>query len=90
MFLLDEPSNHLSLTLASELEDALGTYPGAVVVASHDRWLRERWTGSRMALSHGAVVSHTEPEMVPEAVVETDADVDAVATDESAESAAQS
>jgi len=84
VFLLDEPSNHLSLTLASELEDALGTYPGAVVVASHDRWLRERWTGSRMALSHGAVVSHTEPEIVPEALVETDADVDAVATDESA------
>jgi macrolide transport system ATP-binding/permease protein len=53
LFLLDEPSNHLSLTLASELEDALGTYPGAVIVASHDRWLRQRWTGTRLGLSHG-------------------------------------
>ena len=53
VFLLDEPSNHLSLTLASELEDALGTYPGAVVVASHDRWLRERWAGTRLELAHG-------------------------------------
>jgi macrolide transport system ATP-binding/permease protein len=44
LLLLDEPTNHLSLTLATELEDALGTYPGAVVIASHDRWLRRRWS----------------------------------------------
>ncbi|WP_213816305.1 ABC-F family ATP-binding cassette domain-containing protein [Glaciihabitans sp. dw_435] len=55
VFLLDEPSNHLSLTLASELEDALGTYPGAVVVASHDRWLRQRWGGTRLELTHGRI-----------------------------------
>ena len=45
LFLLDEPSNHLSLALAVELEEALQSYPGAVVVASHDRWLRRRWVG---------------------------------------------
>jgi macrolide transport system ATP-binding/permease protein len=50
VFLLDEPTNHLSLTLATELEDALGAYPGAVVVASHDRWLRRRWSGQVLAL----------------------------------------
>ncbi|MGN6426181.1 MAG: ABC-F family ATP-binding cassette domain-containing protein [Leifsonia sp.] len=50
LFLLDEPTNHLSLTLATELEEALGGYPGAVVVASHDRWLRARWTGAEIAL----------------------------------------
>ncbi len=43
LLLLDEPTNHLSLALAEELEAALGTYPGAVVLASHDRWLRRRW-----------------------------------------------
>jgi macrolide transport system ATP-binding/permease protein len=74
VFLLDEPSNHLSLTLASELEDALGTYPGAVVVASHDRWLRQRWTGTRIALSHGKIVSRTEP---VEVVAPAEADADA-------------
>jgi macrolide transport system ATP-binding/permease protein len=80
VFLLDEPSNHLSLTLASELEDALGTYPGAVVVASHDRWLRQRWTGSRLALSHGKVVAHTEAPVIAEADVAPAPD-DTAATD---------
>ena len=50
VFLLDEPTNHLSLSLAGELEDALGGYPGAVVVASHDRWLRRRWSGEELRL----------------------------------------
>lgn len=50
LFLLDEPTNHLSLALATELEDALGDYPGAVVIASHDRWLRRRWTGEELTL----------------------------------------
>jgi macrolide transport system ATP-binding/permease protein len=50
VFLLDEPTNHLSLALAGELEDALGGYPGAVVVASHDRWLRRRWSGGELGL----------------------------------------
>jgi macrolide transport system ATP-binding/permease protein len=45
LVLLDEPTNHISLALAAELEDALGASPGTVVVASHDRWLRQRWEG---------------------------------------------
>ena len=56
VFLLDEPTNHLSLALATDLEDALGTYPGAVVIASHDRWLRRRWTGERLELAAGRAV----------------------------------
>jgi macrolide transport system ATP-binding/permease protein len=44
--LLDEPTNHLSPGLAGEIEEAMGRSPGAVVVASHDRWLRRRWPGA--------------------------------------------
>ena len=50
LMLLDEPTNHLSPALAGEIEEALGRSPGAVVVASHDRWLRRRWEGSVRAL----------------------------------------
>ncbi|MFF3064638.1 ABC-F family ATP-binding cassette domain-containing protein [Oerskovia sp. NPDC057915] len=45
VLLLDEPTNHVSLTLAEELMAAVETWPGAVVVASHDRWLRRTWKG---------------------------------------------
>ncbi|MEO6512166.1 MAG: ATP-binding cassette domain-containing protein [Nocardioides sp.] len=55
LMLLDEPTNHLSPALAGEIEEALGRSPGAVVVASHDRWLRRRWEGSVHALARGRV-----------------------------------
>ncbi|MGW2343949.1 ABC-F family ATP-binding cassette domain-containing protein [Streptomyces sp. NPDC001661] len=54
LLLLDEPTNHLSPTLCDELEDALGAGPGAIVVACHDRRLRERWKGREIRLEAGA------------------------------------
>ncbi|MET7669642.1 ABC-F family ATP-binding cassette domain-containing protein [Micromonospora luteifusca] len=51
LLLLDEPTNHLSPRLCDELEEALGTGPGAVVVASHDRRLRSRWQGRKCPLT---------------------------------------
>ncbi|WP_327595891.1 ABC-F family ATP-binding cassette domain-containing protein [Streptomyces chartreusis] len=51
LLLLDEPTNHLSPRLCDELEEALGTGPGAIVVASHDRWLRDRWQGRELRLA---------------------------------------
>ncbi|MGW0095849.1 ABC-F family ATP-binding cassette domain-containing protein [Streptomyces sp. NPDC003328] len=53
LLLLDEPTNHLSPRLCDELEEALGTGPGAIVVASHDRWLRRRWQGREIRLAAG-------------------------------------
>ncbi|MCZ0983128.1 ATP-binding cassette domain-containing protein [Streptomyces diastatochromogenes] len=50
LLLLDEPTNHLSPRLCDELEEALGEGPGAIVVASHDRWLRRRWQGRELRL----------------------------------------
>jgi macrolide transport system ATP-binding/permease protein len=51
LLLLDEPTNHLSLTLVTELEEAMQTSPGTVLVASHDRWLRQRWNGEFLTLT---------------------------------------
>lgn len=50
ILLLDEPTNHLSLLLAGELEEALEAFEGTVIVATHDRWVRERWHGKALRL----------------------------------------
>src|SRR5699024_12815864 len=39
---MDEPTNHQSLTLATEREDSIENHLGAIVVGSHARWLRQR------------------------------------------------
>ncbi|MGW7170612.1 TlrC/CarA/OleB/SrmB family ABC-F type ribosomal protection protein [Streptomyces sp. NPDC054884] len=56
LLLLDEPTNHLSPALVEELEAALDDYAGAVVLVTHDRRMRARFTGSRLELTAGTVV----------------------------------
>ncbi|VXB99968.1 ABC-F family ATP-binding cassette domain-containing protein [Citricoccus sp. K5] len=51
VLLLDEPTNHFSLLLSTQLEASIPGYPGAVVVASHDRWLRAGWKGQTLDLA---------------------------------------
>ncbi|MDI2124619.1 TlrC/CarA/OleB/SrmB family ABC-F type ribosomal protection protein [Yinghuangia seranimata] len=56
LLLLDEPTNHLAPALVEELEAALADYPGAVVIVTHDRRMRSRFSGTRLALDAGRVV----------------------------------
>jgi macrolide transport system ATP-binding/permease protein len=58
LLLLDEPTNHLSLALAGELEEALQRAAGTIVVASHDRWLRRRWSEATLDLATAAGGQH--------------------------------
>ncbi|MFJ4970712.1 ribosomal protection-like ABC-F family protein [Streptomyces sp. NPDC088755] len=53
LLVLDEPTNHLALSLVEEVEAALAQYPGAVVVVSHDRSFRARFTGDVLELRGG-------------------------------------
>ncbi|WP_327685759.1 TlrC/CarA/OleB/SrmB family ABC-F type ribosomal protection protein [Streptomyces sp. NBC_00467] len=55
LVLLDEPTNHLSPALVEELESALTGYEGALVLVTHDRRMRSRFTGTRLELREGAV-----------------------------------
>ncbi|GAA2206484.1 ABC-F family ATP-binding cassette domain-containing protein [Nonomuraea monospora] len=55
VLLLDEPTNHLSPVLAEELEQALTTYRGALVLVSHDRALVRRFRGTKIELVGGRV-----------------------------------
>ncbi|WP_313818540.1 ATP-binding cassette domain-containing protein [Citricoccus sp.] len=54
VLLLDEPTNHFSLLLSTQLEASIPSYPGAVVVASHDRWLGAGWQGEQLELTPAA------------------------------------
>ncbi|MER0447619.1 ribosomal protection-like ABC-F family protein [Streptomyces sp. Edi4] len=57
LLVLDEPTNHVSLALVEEVEQALAGYPGAIVVVSHDERFRSSFHGDRLELRAGTPVS---------------------------------
>ena len=50
VLLLDEPTNDLDIDTLTALEDLLDSWPGTLVVASHDRYLVERVCDSVVAV----------------------------------------
>lgn len=54
VLILDEPSNDLDTDMLAAMEDLLDTWPGTLLVVSHDRYLMERVTDQQYAIIDGA------------------------------------
>ena len=55
VLVLDEPGNDLDTDMLAVLEDLLDSWPGTLLVVSHDRYLMERVTDDQFALIDGRV-----------------------------------
>lgn len=53
VLLLDEPTNDLDTDMLRAMEDLLDTWPGTLIVVSHDRYLLERITDQQYAILEG-------------------------------------
>src|SRR5690606_24129676 len=53
VLILDEPSNDLDTDMLAALEDLLDSWPGTLLVVSHDRYLVERVTDQQYAILDG-------------------------------------
>lgn len=55
VLILDEPGNDLDTDMLAVMEDLLDSWPGTLIVVSHDRYLLERVTDEQFALIGGKV-----------------------------------
>jgi ATPase subunit of ABC transporter with duplicated ATPase domains len=53
VLILDEPTNDLDTDMLAALEDLLDSWPGTLLVVSHDRYFMERVTDQQFALLSG-------------------------------------
>ncbi|MGM0419560.1 MAG: ribosomal protection-like ABC-F family protein [Bacillota bacterium] len=54
LLLLDEPTNHLDISSVEWLEDYLNSYPGSVIIISHDRYFLDRTISRIVEIEYGS------------------------------------
>jgi ATPase subunit of ABC transporter with duplicated ATPase domains len=59
LLVLDEPTNHLDLPAIEQLESALATYPGTLLLVTHDRRMLEAVTTTRRLEVDGGQVQES-------------------------------
>ncbi len=83
VLILDEPTNDVDIDMLSATEDLLDSWPGTLIVVSHDRYLLERVTDQQYAILDGhlrhlpggvdeylRITAHREPRKVTAARAE--------------------
>lgn len=58
LLILDEPTNDLDTDMLAQVEDLLDSWPGTLIVVSHDRYLLERVTDMQYALLGDGKLRH--------------------------------
>ncbi len=61
VLLLDEPTNHLDIESIIWLEQFLNTYPGAVMIVSHDKMFLDNVTNRTIEISLGRIYDYNKP-----------------------------
>lgn len=60
VLILDEPTNDMDITTLRILEDYLDTFPGIVIVVSHDRYFLDRTVRRIFAFEEGGILKQSE------------------------------
>jgi ABC transport system ATP-binding/permease protein len=58
VLILDEPTNHLDLDAIAFLEERLATFPGGLILVTHDRHVLDRVTNKVLELDRGKAYLH--------------------------------
>ncbi|MBT8254229.1 MAG: ABC-F family ATP-binding cassette domain-containing protein [Flavobacteriaceae bacterium] len=61
ILLLDEPTNHLDIESIIWLEQFLKSYPGAVVIVSHDKMFLDNITNRTIEIVRGRIYDYNKP-----------------------------
>ena len=56
--MLDEPTNHLDIEARNWLEEYLASYPGGMIMVSHDRYFLDRVTRRTLEVERGRLIEY--------------------------------
>jgi len=58
LLVMDEPTNHLDIPSREAVEEAMGAFPGTILLVSHDRYLLDRISDRVLVFESGELASY--------------------------------